>query len=223
MDTVERNIMKAEYFNARNNARKNYKLDVLGNREIKTLVTILKLYNADYKLDGKVFVDVGCGDSYLKGPVEQNLMKYAGFDIGECDLMSDQMPLITESVDILACYSVIEHLNDPSNLLTEAARVLKSGGFLFIETPNWKYCSTSFYDDYTHVKPYTTESLKSVLSDFGFDVLKLMPNVRCKSRLYHDSKHRFWIAKNLPFRGFGGMFSMLKGRSTGIFSLARKP
>ena len=106
------------------------------------------------------------------------MMKYTGFDIDECDLISDLMPLSTKSVDILACYSVIEHLHDPSNLLTEAKRVLKPDGYFFIETPNWQYSHKSFYDDYTHVKPYTTTSLKSVLCDFGFDVVKLMPNVR---------------------------------------------
>ena len=78
-------------------------------------------------------------------------------------------------------------MHDPSNLLTEAKRVLKPDGYFFIETPNWQYSHKSFFDDYTHVKPYTTTSLKSVLCDFGFDVVKLMPNVRCKSRLYYDS------------------------------------
>ena len=215
--------MKTEYFSARNNARKNDKLEVLGDREIETLINIINLHDADYEFNEKVFVDVGCGDAYLKKPVEQNSMKYLGFDIEECDLISDQMPLSSESSDIIACYSVIEHLNDPSNLLNEALRVLKPGGYLFIETPNWKYSSNSFYDDYTHVKPYTTASLKSVLNDFGFDVLKLMPNVRCKSRLYFKSKYRFIVARSLPFRGFGGPLSLLKGRSTGIFSLAKKP
>ena len=54
------------------------------------------------------------------------------------------MPLSAKSVDILACYSVIEHLHDPSNLLTEAKRVLKPDGYFFIETPNWQYSHKSF-------------------------------------------------------------------------------
>lgn len=215
--------MKTEYFTARNNARKNDELDILGDREIKTLINIIKLHDAHYQFNEKVFVDVGCGDAYLKKPVEQNAMKYLGFDIDECDLSSDQMPLSSGSIDIIACYSVIEHLNDPSNLLNEALRVLKPGGYLFIETPNWEYTFKTFYNDYTHVKPYTIASLKSVLEDFGFDILKLMPNVRCKSRLYYESKYRFSIARNLPFRGYGGPLSMLKGQATGIFSLAKKP
>ena len=64
------------------------------------------------------------------------------------------------------------------------------------------------------------ESLNALITDFGFDVLSLMPNVRCKSRFYNDSKFNFKVARYLPFRGFGGPFSFLKGRSTGIFCLA---
>lgn len=213
--------MKTEYFEARNQARLSDKLETLGDREIKTFIKIMKLSDAEYEFKEKVFVDVGCGDAYLRKPVEKNMMKYTGFDIDECDLISDLMPLSAKSVDILACYSVIEHLHDPSNLLTEAKRVLKPDGYFFIETPNWQYSHKSFYDDYTHVKPYTTTSLKSVLCDFGFDVVKLMPNVRCKSRLYYDSKYRFRIARYLPFRGYGGPLSVFKGRSTGIFCLAK--
>ena len=61
------------------------------------------------------------------------MMKYTGFDIDECDLISDLMPLSAKSVDILACYSVIEHLHDPSNLLTEAKRVLKPDGYFLLK------------------------------------------------------------------------------------------
>ena len=212
--------MKLQYFLARNKSRSMDNLNTLGEREVQTLMEIIRIHNPKYSFNRKTFVDVGCGDAYLRNPVEKHSMLYNGFDIDDCDLLSDQMPLLSNSVDILVCYSVIEHLIDPSNMLNEAKRVLKKGGFLFVETPNWEYCHKTFYHDYTHVKPYTAGSLNALITDFGFDVLSLMPNVRCKSRFYNDSKFNFKVARYLPFRGFGGPFSFLKGRSTGIFCLA---
>ena len=85
--------MKTEYFEARNQARLSDKLETR-DREIKTFIKIIKFSDAEYEFKEKVFVDVGCGDAYLRKPVEKNMMKYTGFDIDECDLISDLMPLI---------------------------------------------------------------------------------------------------------------------------------
>ena len=41
------------------------------------------------------------------------------------------------SVDIITMWDVIEHLPKPQPLLVHLRRLLKPGGFLFIQTPNW--------------------------------------------------------------------------------------
>ena len=55
--------------------------------------------------------------------------------------------------------SVIEHIQNPTNILKEILRVLKIGGILIIITPNFKYLHKNFYDDPTHIRPYTEKSL----------------------------------------------------------------
>lgn len=45
-------------------------------------------------------------------------------------------PLETESVEMIVCDNVIEHLPDPQAFFSEAARVLTPGGYVCIRTPN---------------------------------------------------------------------------------------
>jgi len=214
--------MIPEYFFSRNSSRIGSDLQHLAGREIQTLENLIRIYDSSYRLESKFFVDVGCGDMYLRESVESRGANYFGFDIEECNLLKDPMPLDSSSADLLGCYSVIEHLADPSNLLKEAYRVIRPDGYFLIETPNWNFCKNSFYNDYTHVKPYTTNGLRTLINDFGFELLNISPNVRCKPNYFFTSEFRFQMARWLPFRGFGGVFSFLKGRSTGIFLLARK-
>ena len=214
--------MRNEYFVARNKQRQTVDTDVLAERELKTLLNLIQISHPSFAPINKLFLDLGCGDQYLKSTAVQIGLRYVGLDIDDADFMCDQLPIDQDSVDIIGCYSVIEHLSDPSNLLNEAYRVLKPGGFLLIETPNWEYCTTTFYNDYTHVKPYTPTGLSALLSDFGFQIQQITPNVRCKPKLFYRSDFRFTLARLLPLRGFGGMFNFLKGRSYGVFCLVQK-
>ena len=71
--------------------------------------------------------------------------------------------------------AVLEHLQNPDIFLSESRRVLKKEAYLFLSTPNWKYCVNTFYDDPTHVKPYTPESM-NLLPDTDGIIAKRMAN-----------------------------------------------
>ena len=47
-------------------------------------------------------------------------------------------------------------------------RVLKPGGIFVALTPDWKSQQSFFWDDYTHVKPFTQKGLRDVLKIHGF-------------------------------------------------------
>ena len=53
--------------------------------------------------------------------------------------------------------------------MSESIRVLKSGGKIVILTPDWKSQMNTFYDDFTHVKPYTKSSVERLLDLYGFE------------------------------------------------------
>jgi len=46
------------------------------------------------------------------------------------------LPLQDNSVDIVVCRWVFEHLQSPEKAMQEFARVLRKGGFLYVKTPN---------------------------------------------------------------------------------------
>lgn len=171
-------------------------------------------------------LDLGAGDQFLKSSFERRNVSYSSLDVDDCDFESDNFPYQDSSFDCVVSLAVIEHLRDPSNFLLESMRVLKSGGFIWLSTPNWQFCSKTFYNDYTHVKPYTPFSLVRLLRDFGFEESIAFPNLRCKPDWcyvghfpYLRAKYMFPLpgTSKLPVPGF------LKGKSSGIFALAKKP
>jgi SAM-dependent methyltransferase len=105
-----------------------------------------------------LLVDFGCGrGAYLDDPVHfrRNLRnfrgrvaKVIGLDvdpaakenpaIDEFHLLTRdrEWPLADGSVDLIICDGVVEHLQQPAHLFSQARRTLKPGGYLFIVTTN---------------------------------------------------------------------------------------
>ncbi len=85
-----------------------------------------------------------------------------------CDIAAENLALDDASADAVLCIHVIEHLAAPAALLTEAWRVLRPGRCLFVVTPDWKKTMRTFWDDPTHLHPYSRESLARALRMHGF-------------------------------------------------------
>lgn len=64
--------------------------------------------------------------------------------------------------DLVFSKSVIEHLPSAEMFLDNAFRALKRTGRVIIMVPDWKTGYKTFYDDYTHVRPYTITSLREL-------------------------------------------------------------
>ena len=85
-----------------------------------------------------------------------------------CDVEKQPLDLETSSVGVIICLHLIEHLRDPSNLLSECLRTLKPNGKLFVVTPDWRKQYKTFWRDPTHVRPYDKESIERLLNIHGF-------------------------------------------------------
>lgn len=49
-------------------------------------------------------------------------------------------PVEDDAIDLIVCDNVLEHIEDPDRFFSEARRVLKTGGYFCIRTPNrWSY------------------------------------------------------------------------------------
>ncbi len=219
---------KAGYFNTRNaSLAGRTDRQALGEREIQTLLAMLRANNVPGVLEKKSVVDLGCGDQYIRKAFEDRGAFYRGVDIDECNLETESFPLDEQSSDIAVCLALIEHLTDPGHFLAETKRILKPGGLLWMSTPDIEACGAKFWNDPTHVHPYTRASFRMLLRMNGFTDLLITPNYRCKpSELYRDTDFNFFRARHLmPFAGTSRLPvpEFLKGHCTGLFGLARKP
>lgn len=120
-------------------------------------------------------VDLGCGRGDFTKEWRNRGLEVTALDREpgpqtDCtlDLAADPFPLPDAAYDVVFTRNLIEHLWDPSHLLEESRRVLKSGGALVIMCPDWRSQMRTFYDDYTHVRPYDVVSLADLLNVHGF-------------------------------------------------------
>ena len=98
--------------------------------------------------------------------------------IKKVDISKDRFPFDDESFDIVFTKSVIEHIIDPSFFLKECRRVLKPAGLIIILTPDWVSHIVNFYDDPTHLRPYTEKSIIKLMQLYGLKNLKTVDQQR---------------------------------------------
>jgi len=89
------------------------------------------------------------------------------------DFGSEAFPIESNTVDVVFTKSVIEHVENWDHFVSEIHRVLKPGGTAVIMTPNWNSQRVNFYDDPTHIRPYTLRTLDRVLRMTGFDEIEI--------------------------------------------------
>lgn len=132
-------------------------------------------------------LDVGCGTgTFLKTvhDIRPDLSLY-GIDIaGHGDNLPGyisfhkasifEIPFENETFDLVSLFSVIEHIevNSIDRALSELCRILKNGGHFYIETLSSLSVLFNFYDDPTHIRPYTKFSLSMMLEQHDINVTK---------------------------------------------------
>jgi 2-polyprenyl-6-hydroxyphenyl methylase/3-demethylubiquinone-9 3-methyltransferase len=98
---------------------------------------------------GAILVDLGCGAGLLAPHVAPLGYRHVGIDLVPASLMLagehgvatvrgdvHRLPLSDESVDVVSAGEILEHVPDPSTVLSEACRVLRPGGLLVLDTIN---------------------------------------------------------------------------------------
>lgn len=197
----------------------------LAHREISTLLMLAEEIGYEPPPDCK-FLDLGCGDKFLEPVCSEKGWLYKGLDYMDVDFEREAYPIPDQSIDIASSMAVIEHLHSPSNFIDQIYRCLKPGGLVFLSTPNFQMDWKNFYNDPTHVRPYTPKSMEQLLRLTQFTEINTFPGLRCRNINWYRGKYRFLKAFYLlPFRGDTKwpVPSFLKGHARSIFALAIKP
>ena len=145
---------------------------------------------------GDRVLDLGCGDGRFTGELATAGASVVGIDVAEAALararetypdlefrlapIDGPLPLEDNSFDLVWASEVIEHIADTARWLSEVRRVLVPAGRLVVTTPSHGRLRLALdgIERYSeplgdHLHLYTRRSLAAVLSDLGFDRVRV--------------------------------------------------
>jgi 2-polyprenyl-3-methyl-5-hydroxy-6-metoxy-1,4-benzoquinol methylase len=105
-----------------------------------------------------------------RGYAEECGAQFETFQISTKNLVN---PFGGKKFDIVFSKSLIEHIEDPLHFLSSIRNILKPGGKVVTLTPDFESNYKIFYDDITHIKPFTSVSLKQSLELTSFVDIKV--------------------------------------------------
>jgi SAM-dependent methyltransferase len=81
------------------------------------------------------------------------------------------------SYDLVTLWHVLEHVYDPVGVLTHICRLLKPGGLLMLEVPNFSSACSVIFRSYwpplespRHLFQFTPRTLEALLTKIGFEI-----------------------------------------------------
>jgi SAM-dependent methyltransferase len=86
------------------------------------------------------------------------------------DYEKEPLPFRDHAFDVLFSKSVFEHIVDIGKVLRECRRVLAPGGRMIAMVPDFTAQWDTFYDDWTHVRPFTLTGLEQCIASHGFAI-----------------------------------------------------
>lgn len=203
----------------------------------------IELFLQHDKAEGKTLLDYGCG----RGETLQ-IAKAAGFVVTGTDVDPECVRLASKfgptsqlnienplsqfgakSFDVVACFHVLEHVDNPKKVLQTLAAISRQ--YVLLAVPNLRYLHWLFHRninlnfineghlqswDHWHLRSLAERHCGLKLVDWGFDatILPLVSNV---SQKIFGSKATIWLEtkpfrKAFPFHGISiiGLFEIQK-------------
>lgn len=120
---------------------------------------ILKYIKTD-----SIVVDVGSGPERIN----KDFINIDIFPFPEVDIIADatELPFRNNSIDAVVSESVFEHVPDADKVANEIARIVKSGGYVYVSTP----FITPYHASPNDFNRWTISGLKHLFPDF--DIIK---------------------------------------------------
>lgn len=159
---------------------------------------------------GSVVLDIGAGRCQWKRLFADcsyigidNCVGDAKWEYSALDCVADiaNLPIASNSVDIVICMAVLGHVPEPGKIMREAYRVLKPGGSFF---------SMSEFAKAEHQAPYdfvrlTEFALKKYTEDSGFLVVDIYGSNSFYTSILNLVENYTW---KVSYRGFKGAIKL---------------
>lgn len=117
-------------------------------------------------------------------PSAEVLLSEPGREITFVEGSIDDLPYEDSFFDVINCLDVLEHTFDPAKIIKEFARVLKSGGRVFITAPTrygeveqriHESIEGTMFPAMLHMHHFDPESLSALFAANGFEKVEILP------------------------------------------------
>lgn len=160
---------------------------------------------------GKSILEFGCGNGGFLRKIKRVASDVAGIELmaeARKKIQEDGIPVyetlddINQKYDIICMFMVIEHLNNPKEVLRRVQNILNKDGLLICETVNSQDALISKYqcqpfEDFTfwseHVYLYNSDTLEKLMLNNGF-----ITRWNTQIQRYSLANHLYWLSKGRP-------------------------
>lgn len=148
----------------------------------------------------------------------------------DLDDSSRDYPLEPAAFDAAICLATIEHLLNVEHLLTQAARILADGGFLYLSAPNYSGLAyllpfllsgrtfhdplgkESRYEFFAHVRYFTYRTMRELVESFGFSLDTVYLPLPESSSKFQALRRRSPLRAALVRSGMGCLYTLCSPR-----------
>jgi SAM-dependent methyltransferase len=189
-----------------------------------------------------IVLDLGCGEGTSKGYFQKMNpeIRWRGFDLEsspEVDArqMADSdihvfdgvhIPCKDDSIDLIYCKQVLEHVERPIELMREVNRVLKPGAY-FVGSASYlepfhslSICNFTPYG-FTKLLKESSDSLRPIELRPGIDFLTLLLNRLVARRRFLNRITSRWFEKESPFNQCLTLFGKMTDKSSQDINLLK--
>lgn len=154
-----------------------------------------------YKKQGSVY-DVGAGFGHFLLAGKMSGHEVAGIEMSKANLyyIRNELHLPVaegnfldvgenKKYDIMTLWDVLEHIDEANRIIVKAAKLVKMGGFLFIQVPQIDSFFARLLKDkwwamsLDHVNYFSRKTLRQILASHGFEVRGIKSSLELKNFL----------------------------------------
>lgn len=153
-------------------------------------------------------LDIGCAKNKVKGAVGLDYDKNSDADIFHD--VNKPFPIESDSFDLIYCKHLLEHVDNPVNVIKEIYKVGRHGARIIIEVPH--FSSHIAYSNLTHKRYFSFVLLNNLVSLISHKTLKKeitfyktfrLTGISFFANKFKEGYERFWTyifpVENLKF------------------------